>query len=124
MKKLLFILPLMLIMASCTFFTRDFGEENEEDLQNKEVYGNNEQNYGVFPHRLIVDTITIHGKSHEVIMFANESYATLGGMMHSPECWCKKDSVSKSQPTIASTTVTAEIKDTIININKTDTIKL
>lgn len=38
-----------------------------------------------------VDTINIHGQSHEILL-RRTSYGRggVGGMMHSPECWCKK----------------------------------
>ncbi len=37
-----------------------------------------------------IDTLEIHGAKHEVIFWY---HAYKGGMMHSPECWCKKDSI-------------------------------
>lgn len=39
-----------------------------------------------------VDTINIHGESHEILLRStNPSGQTnAGGMMHSPECWCGK----------------------------------
>ena len=38
-----------------------------------------------------VDTINIHGNSHEVLFRAkNYGQGGVGGMMHSPECWCGK----------------------------------
>ena len=40
-----------------------------------------------------VDTITIHGKSHEILLRrTSTSREAVGGMMHSPECWCGKGS--------------------------------
>lgn len=38
-----------------------------------------------------VDTITIHGNRHEILL-RRTSYGreAVGGMMHSPECWCGK----------------------------------
>ena len=40
------------------------------------------------------DTITIHGKSHEILLRSTNtaSNTNAGGMMHSPECWCGKGS--------------------------------
>ena len=38
-----------------------------------------------------IDTITIHGKSHEILLRrTSTSREAVGGMMHSPECWCGK----------------------------------
>ncbi len=39
-----------------------------------------------------VDTINIHGNSHEILV-RDRGYAKggVGGMMHSPECWCGKE---------------------------------
>lgn len=39
-----------------------------------------------------VDTITIHGNRHEILLRSTRpaSNTNAGGMMHSPECWCKK----------------------------------
>ena len=39
-----------------------------------------------------VDTIYIRGKSHEILLRSTNpaSNTNAGGMMHSPECWCKK----------------------------------
>ncbi len=36
--------------------------------------------------RIYIDTLTIHGKTHEVLFWSGDK---IGGMMHSPECWCK-----------------------------------
>ena len=42
---------------------------------------------------LWVDTITIHEKKHEVLFWSElRGNASIGGMMHSPECWCLKES--------------------------------
>ena len=39
-----------------------------------------------------VDTINIHGKSHEILLrHTSTGHDAVGGMMHSPECWCKKE---------------------------------
>ena len=35
----------------------------------------------------LIDTLAIHGESHEII---RECTNYRGGIMHSPECWCKK----------------------------------
>ena len=35
----------------------------------------------------MIDTLVIHGKSHEII---RERTSHMGGVMHSPECWCGK----------------------------------
>ena len=41
-----------------------------------------------------LDTITIHGKSHEILLRrTSTSREAVGGMMHSPECWCGKGGV-------------------------------
>lgn len=38
-----------------------------------------------------VDTITIHGKPHEILLRrTSNTRDAVGGMMHSPECWCGK----------------------------------
>ena len=38
-----------------------------------------------------VDTITIHGKRHEILLRRTpDGREAVGGMMHSPECWCGK----------------------------------
>lgn len=37
-----------------------------------------------------IDTLDIHGTKHEVVFWY---WNYKGGMMHSPECWCKTDSI-------------------------------
>ena len=39
-----------------------------------------------------LDTISIHGQSHEILLRSTNpgGKTNAGGMMHSPECWCKK----------------------------------
>lgn len=41
---------------------------------------------------IMVDTINIHGNCHEILIRTQSygAYGGVGGMMHSPECWCGK----------------------------------
>ncbi|MBD5280381.1 MAG: hypothetical protein HDS35_07550 [Bacteroides sp.] len=50
---------------------------------------------------IYIDTINIHGQSHEILLrHTHNGKYSVGGMMHSPECWCRK-----------------EINDSVENIN-------
>ena len=50
------------------------------------------QNYINNAKTIWLDTITIHGNSHEILLRSTNptGNTNAGGMMHSPECWCKK----------------------------------
>lgn len=39
---------------------------------------------------IFVDTINIHGHSHEILLRSDNYANAVGGIMHSPECWCGK----------------------------------
>ncbi|MBD5585371.1 MAG: hypothetical protein HDQ88_09835 [Clostridia bacterium] len=50
------------------------------------------QNYVDNAETIWLDTITIHDNRHEILLRSTNpaSNTNAGGMMHSPECWCKK----------------------------------
>ena len=81
--KLKYIYALAAILMLC-------GCETEPTKQI--VRTNYEEGFSTYKTGAIwIDTITIHGKSHEILLRrTSNSHEAVGGMMHSPECWCGK----------------------------------
>ena len=70
MKVLLLLFCSLLILSSCR---------------------NNTSIKGRYGEQYWIDTLTIHGNLHEIIV--SDFHRTYNGFIHSPECWCltKKD---------------------------------
>ena len=70
--KLLYALAAILVLCGC-----DYKSGARQVNESKPLGG-----------LYYVDTISIHGKEHEII---RECTSYRGGIMHSPECWCEKE---------------------------------
>ncbi len=76
MKKLILISALALILCGC-----DGGGQRKERV----LKSNGDTS------TILIDTVFIHGQKHEILT-RREAYGKggVGGLMHSPECWCLK----------------------------------
>ncbi|MDE6794019.1 MAG: hypothetical protein K2J63_01790 [Muribaculaceae bacterium] len=73
-RKLKYLLAIAAILILCGC---------EEKPKTKTYVGNSRTMW--------VDTINIHGNPHEILLRrTSNSREAVGGMMHSPECWCGK----------------------------------
>lgn len=84
MKKLLLVFCSVILLTGCEPKTtkQKINSTSEDNSQSITFLGT-----------VWIDTIEIHGKKHEIIVRNSSpgSRVSVGGMMHSPECWCQNE---------------------------------
>jgi amino acid permease len=75
MKKLLFLIIILIMLVSCNNKTKNVIQETAK--------------WSSIP--VTIDTLTIHGNKHE---FIRDMGHRRGGICHSPECWCHQRQLS------------------------------
>ncbi len=86
MRKIIFglFIAFSLIMTSC-YDNSPYVKGNNGKYYRSAKEGTNHYLY------TYIDTIIIHGKSHEFVLYTDNGYQ--GSMCHSPECWCLKKEI-------------------------------
>lgn len=87
LKHLILILGI-LIICGCQSCEHRKCVQKQEVTSNNPSYCDSRDPLG----RVWIDTITIHGKSHEILI-RDKCFGRGGvdGMMYSLECWCQKE---------------------------------